>query len=573
VHHEEFIKQCEKDYCIAEITAVAHRYPQPYQWTHLLAVVELLHSDLEPNPLIGLHPPDGYPRRCNLGRRAGTLFVQRWVLNVREGLDWYLGCETGSIQVPGPPGSAGSTKLQVGPLGLDPPWPHHVIEVKNFWEDSGFWGNRPGGSRWHRMLPLTPVEVSAGWEAADFVKAREFLLREVHIDLFSRSVLLGSCHLSLPNPVYRCLCPHVSDDSKTINFELIPFSKQSPDPLELTFWGRRAWGATEVRRLPLVFGANLLNVPEGVEEVAHAVESPTRGLLEQSEMVGFISSVKIEMNLITEQRRVQGSPSRESNRSDGYTVGVVGHTSDMLIGDARRVNALSRLAADEEQRAITKAWSGVSVQWFDNESVRGAQAIRDIIGRGSRRIDLLDPYFGRKDLQSFALATTRHGLPVRILTSADFCSGGSDSELNIERGDALLQILELVRSQDARFKIEIKVMAGPKSPVHDRFLIVDDTVWVLGASLNEFGNRGTILMRLPAPPGIEAGGVPAFSISKCVFDKHWDRPEPLSMSLKEWVVRRVGERATPSRSFVERLRSTRNLVRQGLGQLRRVWSA
>jgi hypothetical protein len=39
---------------------------------------------------------------------------------------------------------------------------------------------------------------------------------------------------------------------------------------------------------------------------------------------------------------------------------------------------------------------------------------------------------------------------------------------------------------------------GDKPPVHDRFLVLDeDTVWMLGSSLNELGKRGTTVLRLP----------------------------------------------------------------------------
>lgn len=62
---DAFIAQCEADCTLAEITAIVHVAPgKSSPPTHVLAVVELLHKHLEPNPLIGLPPEsDGYPRR------------------------------------------------------------------------------------------------------------------------------------------------------------------------------------------------------------------------------------------------------------------------------------------------------------------------------------------------------------------------------------------------------------------------------------------------------------------------------------------------------------------------------
>lgn len=565
---EDFVAQCKADYTVAEITALAHLAPRAAAPTHVLAVVELLHEHLESNPLIGLDQKcGGYPRRTDLGSRGGKLLIQRWHLPVPDGIQWYRTCASGSMSVPGSKKQLQPTVVQLAQLGDDPPWPYLVVEVEKFWSHSEFWGDRPGGSRWHRLLPLAPVEITKGWQASDFEKACEFFMAEVHLDLVSRSVLLGSCHLRLPNPVYRRIHPRVSSNWRSVNFDVQPYPNQSLDDLELTFWNQRAWGATSVRRTALQPGINLLGVPEGVEQVAHTVSCKKRGLLKQSETAGFIGSVNISMNLVSEERRVE-------TPKGSYTVGVVGHSQPIQVGTPRSANALTRLAADEAQQGMQKAWSETAFRWFDKDSVGGTQAIRDTIKSASRSVDLLDPYFGRSDLQQFALATTRHGLPFRVLTSADFCTSGDDPELKIERGDALAKTLDSMRAQDSRLNIEIKVMAGQKSPVHDRFLIVDGTVWVLGASLNEFGNRGSLLMKLPEPAAHSNGGIPAFSVSTDVFDEHWTR----SNTLHEWVNRRAASRTGFQRSsrvntVKERVQSTKIALAEALRRIREVWGA
>ena len=557
-----FVAQCEADYEQAEITAIGHS-DSARGVTLLLAVVELLHAELEANPLIGVGPPIGYPRRRSLGDRGGTLLLQRWRLPVREGLEWYRGCSGGTTIVPGTPRPI---LVNLGQLGDDPPFPQCVTEIQDFWPLSPFWGERPGRSRWHRMIPLAAIDVTSGWEAAEFEKARDWLLKEVHIDLFSRSVLLGSCHLRLPNPIYRRLRRRVSDDWKSMTFELMPFPNKSVENLELTLWNQRAWGATKVRRLLLRSGENIIEVPEGVEQVAHAVTCPQRGLLEHSELSGFIESAQLTMELVTEERRVQGARPADGS-PPGFSVPIIGIREVLPVGNARPAGALPRLAADEEQRSAGESWSRLAIRWFDNDAAGGAQALRDIIGSARRRVDFLDPYFGHSDLGTFALATAIHGLPVRILTSSEFCT--TDSELDIESGEALLRVLNSVREQEPRFAIEIKVMAGAKSPVHDRFLIVDETVWVLGASLNEFGNRGTLLLRLPTPPSRGQGGRAAFSIPRDVFDEHWNRPADFSTPLAEWVARR----SSIQTSFSDRVRKTKAVVCGCLRRVRKVWRA
>lgn len=564
---EAFVAQCEADYTKAEITALAHIAPGATAPTHLLAVVELLHTQLEPNPLIGLDPKSGgYPRRTNLGTRGGKLLVQRWHVSVREGIQWYRACAGGSMTVPSKDPSKPSL-VQLGQLGDDPPWPHLVVEVQNFWPHSEFWGDRPGGSRWHRLLPLVAVDITNGWETSDFEKARNFFMSEIHVDLLSRSVMLGSCHLRLPNPVFRALQRRLGSDGRSVIFDLDLHPGQSINELELTFWNQRPWGATSVRRMTLQPGMNELRVPEGVEQVAHAISCKKRGLLNQSDLGWFIRAINATMNLVSEQRRVE-------TPKGGYTVGVSGESQSIQVGTPRPAGALYRLASDEGQQQTQKAWAETAFQWFDKDSVVGTQAIRDIIQSASKSVDLLDPYFGRGDLLEFALSTTRHGLPFRVLTSHDFCTSGVDPDLRIERGYALAKTLDSVRAQDPRLNIEIKVMPGQKSPVHDRFLIVDRTVWVLGASLNEFGSRGSLLMKLPSSPVQGTSGSPAFSVSTNVFDTHWRT----SGTLAEWVKRRDGSRiGSPSSSPPTRLKECllpiESRLREVLRRVREMWRA
>lgn len=45
--------------------------------------------------------------------------------------------------------------------------------------------------------------------------------------------------------------------------------------------------------------------------------------------------------------------------------------------------------------------------------------------------------------------------------------------------------------------IECRVLTGKKAELHDRFIVADDNVWMLGCSLNEFGSRATTLIRVP----------------------------------------------------------------------------
>jgi hypothetical protein len=77
-----------------------------------------------------------------------------------------------------------------------------------------------------------------------------------------------------------------------------------------------------------------------------------------------------------------------------------------------------------------------------------------------------------------------------------------DASPGIQKGDAVLAQLKHIGSHRYVNTITVRVMAGKKSAIHDRFFVVDDGVWLLGSSLNEFGSRGTMMVALHDPSPI-----------------------------------------------------------------------
>jgi hypothetical protein len=69
----------------------------------------------------------------------------------------------------------------------------------------------------------------------------------------------------------------------------------------------------------------------------------------------------------------------------------------------------------------------------------------------------------------------------------------------MRKGDELNHLLS--QAADQNFNISAMVMTGDAA-IHDRFLMVDDTVWFSGNSLNNIGKRSSILTRLHDPQSI-----------------------------------------------------------------------
>lgn len=153
--------------------------------------------------------------------------------------------------------------------------------------------------------------------------------------------------------------------------------------------------------------------------------------------------------------------------------------------------------------------------------LKAKNAIKEILNKASKRCMILDPYFGADDLV-YAFAIQNISIPIRIISSASFLKESIISsrvkkkstfsriwncvfgikEKGLEKETYATQLLKGIESYHKQYslqKIECKVLLGKKSPLHDRYIIVDDCVYLLGSSLNEFGARATTVIKVPTP--------------------------------------------------------------------------
>lgn len=100
---------------------------------------------------------------------------------------------------------------------------------------------------------------------------------------------------------------------------------------------------------------------------------------------------------------------------------------------------------------------------------------------------ICDMFFDKKSFVDFIVPVRKLDLDIRILSSKERNSSDELKELK--------EIIEKVNNEVGT-KISIRVMRG-SAALHDRLIISDDRVWMLGCSLNEYGVRATTLIRVP----------------------------------------------------------------------------
>jgi hypothetical protein len=161
----------------------------------------------------------------------------------------------------------------------------------------------------------------------------------------------------------------------------------------------------------------------------------------------------------------------------------------------------------------------------NDDKQRAREMVGEIINRAKKRCMLLDPYFGAVDLY-FVYILKSVSIPVQIISSAAYL-GRKLKDSPTMYADHLLNGLKQFRKQFPYQKIECKVLKGnDKSPLHDRYIVVDDAVYLLGSSFNEFGSRATTLVKVP---------VPELMIQKAI--DWWNDPE--NDTIEDYVTKKI----------------------------------
>jgi hypothetical protein len=178
-----------------------------------------------------------------------------------------------------------------------------------------------------------------------------------------------------------------------------------------------------------------------------------------------------------------------------------------------------RIAIESAPQRLFGAYEIDKDELTENDlSMKRADAedyVTGLVSAALRRVIFVDPDFGLRELQNYALRVIRDSVEVKILTSARRMRDsvapanspmGQSEDANLmgipapTHGVHLLAQLRHLHSRLGREVPEVFVMPGSNKPrFHDRFVVIDDVVWTCGPSFNELGERIGLISRAHEP--------------------------------------------------------------------------
>ncbi len=213
--------------------------------------------------------------------------------------------------------------------------------------------------------------------------------------------------------------------------------------------------------------------------------------------------MNFSMHVGAQEKKKVSVPTGESANSPRMEYPVTQRStlaSQNLIGDGPRIPSLNAriaiAAARREKLANAKQYGQ---RWFpDGSREEAMRFIQGELRRAKYRVVIADPYLAGLQLGQFLYAVNPETISVTLLSSG-LAFKSKDQELS-KVDDFSHRIAQLEKDT----KLTVKAYVLRSSILHDRFLVIDDTVWFLGNSLNTLGDKASLIVKLPNPDEIIA---------------------------------------------------------------------
>ena len=433
--------------------------------------------------------PEQHRQAANKSRLY--LHYRRFVMPVEEAIAWYEAAIEGNVALPASDDNTpqSSQTMRGGPFFMSPAWPRLVASNKlDFAPD---WMQRSRAHFLHTRCSLSQHELLRKPENSAQLR------RWLHFDLVDLyQDYLGAICLIAPNPLFRSIKkshldePH-SGSVETVAYKLVARANQSLNGICLEVVNENMLG--RMTPVATVFSDDtaiqVFEFAEQLNREGRTIAHPRHGLLCWSEPVPLIRTIQIDFAVGSRRKSIE-VPARGRHRPGyKYEVPEYQQENSTVIGTELDDSAVqSKIAEAQHRRALMQ--KGASQRWFHDRPEDAAKFIRDTIGSARRTVMIADPYFADYGLLAFGHAIQSPDAKLQVLTSAAHLREGVGDKVR-EVHDQTFQTYSL--------KPEVRVLLGKPPPLHDRFLVVDDDVWLSGNSLHTIGERAGMVVRLPDP--------------------------------------------------------------------------
>lgn len=450
--------------------------------------------------------------RFELKNGGEKLNFRRTVLAKHDAIRWYRSLQEGTVATPVPTRLEDREKydgmpMLVSRLDDSQPWPKLGLPIREEFfgpeaeassNPAPFIGSVP--SRLHRRFGDR-----AGFESfLGHGDAQAFVARRMHVNLGDYREYLGSAVYIAPDPVIRQIDSFMvrSKDGygERIVHRFVPHAGQRLDGVSITAFDKEARLLTHFETI-LVPADGIVELDKGtcMGQYGFVVTHERHGVLAYQPFVSFVRQMHLNIHASAAARRIVRVPLGEAENAPVVEYPAAPESSlasTSVFGEPATHSGNERVEREARIRERRADARRLGQRWFSEGSRAEAADFVQGLLRGARSsVVIADPYLSALQLGQFLYAVHGSKVGVTLLTTKLAFTPNPPRT----RWGMLQAFKGSLEELQKHQKLTPRVYVIPASSLHDRFLVVDEEVWLIGNSLNALGEKASMVVRLPYP--------------------------------------------------------------------------
>lgn len=489
---QELKKYIEKDeYLDAELTAailydtVMDKYYNAYTVIEICPVNQI-HSET-------FHSSDNKPYLQQSISERYQIFFYRTIITKEEAEKYWNQVGDTSRSLPG------SWKIQIYRLGeyqQEPPGGSILINSDSI-----------GSSDIHKMLPHFRVSVKTAMQLCQEGQ-NIFPLDTQEFEIFDAAVkanlgitfldgldMLGAVILCMPNPYISDMHYHLYHNGEAVMMHLKFRKNTDAAGWRLVLCDERKYGNGFQIEYPVENERALYPVPYE-PELLRVQLYDADGVCIENTANYFIKELHLSMN-IGGTARVFRFLDRDGKTAREVKVPMV--STEQFTTEKEKQKKTDKYQNQLDKKALEQLYHNRTLCYFSGgkkEREKAVKILRELIQKAEKECIICDSYFTDEELIEFGIYLSHYGCALKIITSEMRLKEKSFRDKNRTYGQRLYHIQKQLQDE-MKFDVQIYVLKGEKSPLHDRWLAVDDEVYMPGSSFNGLGKRASCILKVP----------------------------------------------------------------------------
>lgn len=496
----EYLRNIAPDYSYAEVTSLLLHDRKVNKWFNLFTVVELVPLEQEPSSHIAGSDPNIPADREEIDKDYTIYLVRQTDLTVNSAITLFNNPEKDFL-LSIPPKVSCDVKLlpqallesEPGsgyPIVIDKQTDHIIGTVLPYRHtDFRVWLKIDRGKKWYSLF-------SEAQKKMIIEKSGQLTMKHLNFDLAKMTEHLGNIYLCACNPYLREYDLSLLDYDRDLLISLEERDGKTIIGNRLVLEEDRAGNpGFNIERI-ISNRLERIELPHFPAKLITKIYDANGYLIENHTGVWTNLSIGMQVQTAVLNLTVQDGDKTKTMEIPKYSaekpiaIGKYDTTLTWYLKNQQRAREIQ----DLEDRKEFIFFSG-----SDADKEKARTIVGEIINKANKRCIFLDPYFGAVDLY-FVYILKSVSIPVQIISSAAHLGNKIAKDVSTTHADLLLKELDEFRQKFTYQRIECKVLKGSnKSPLHDRYIVIDEAVYLLGSSFNEFGSRATTLVKVVAP--------------------------------------------------------------------------